>query len=125
MKRWAIFDKIVAVITNVGDTIKNIFSDSNIGERETRYKRFSGIKGVQVFDALVNILGKVKTAVSDVIAFVTTYVVPVAEQVLQVIINDVVPGIVSFIQAAAPTIMSTFKALLILSVRSFRLLPIL
>ena len=34
-----------------------------------------------------------------------------AEQVLQVIINDVVPGIVSFIQAAAPTIMSIIQSI--------------
>lgn len=107
----AIFDKIVAVITNVGDTIKNIFSDSNIGEARNKTQEIFGDKGVQVFDTLVNILGKVKTAVSDVIAFVTTYVVPVAEQVLQVIINDVVPGIVSFIQAAAPTIMSIIQSI--------------
>lgn len=107
----AIFDKIVAVITSVGDTIKNIFSDSNIGEARNKMQEIFGDKGVQVFDTLVNILGKVKTAVSDVIAFVTTYVVPVAEQVLQVIINDVVPGIVSFIQAAAPTIMSIIQSI--------------
>lgn len=107
----AIFDKIVAVITNVGDTIKNIFSDNNIGEARNKIQEIFGDKGVQVFDTLVNILGKVKTAVSDVIAFVTTYVVPVAEQVLQVIINDVVPGIVSFIQAAAPTIMSIIQSI--------------
>ena len=107
----AIFDKIVAVITSVGDTIKNIFSDSNIGEVRNKIQEIFGDKGVQVFDTLVNILGKVKTAVSDVIAFVTTYVVPVAEQVLQVIINDVVPGIVSFIQAAAPTIMSIIQSI--------------
>lgn len=107
----AIFDKIVAVITSVGDTIKNIFSDSNIGEARNKIQEIFGDKGVQVFDTLVNILGKVKTAVSDVIAFVTTYVVPVAEQVLQVIINDVVPGIVSFIQAAAPTIMSIIQSI--------------
>lgn len=107
----AIFDKIVAVITSVGDTIKNIFSDSNIGEARNKIQEIFGDKGVQVFDTLVNILGKVKTAVSDVIAFVTTYVVPVAEQVLQVIINDVVPGIVSFIQAVAPTIMSIIQSI--------------
>ena len=107
----AIFDKIVAVITSVGDAIKNIFSDSNIGEARNKIQEIFGDKGVQVFDTLVNILGKVKTAVSDVIAFVTTYVVPVAEQILQVIINDVVPGIVSFIQAAAPTIMSIIQSI--------------
>ena len=48
----AIFDKIVAVITSVGDTIKNIFSDSNIGEARNKIQEIFGDKGVQVFDTL-------------------------------------------------------------------------
>ena len=43
--------------------------------------------------------------------FITTYVVPVAEQVLQVIVTQVIPGIVSFIQAAAPTIMQIIQSI--------------
>lgn len=85
----AIFDKIVAVITSVGDTIKNIFSDSNIGEARNKIQEIFGDKGVQVFDTLVNILGKVKTAVSDVIAFVVQAVMPVILSVVQSVIGSV------------------------------------
>lgn len=107
----AIFDKIVAVISSVGDTIKNIFSDSNIGEARNKIQGIFGDKGVKVFDAFINVLGKVKKAVSEVVTFVTNNIVPVAEQVLQIIVNDVVPGIVNFVKAAAPTIMSIIQSI--------------
>ena len=71
--------------------------------------RWFGDKGAAVFDTFVNVLGTVKNAVSEVVGFITTYVVPVAEQVLQVIVTQVIPGIVSFIQAAAPTICKLYK----------------
>ena len=106
----AVFDKIVAVITNIGNTIKNVFSDGNIGEARNKIQEIFGDKGVKVFDTLVNILGTVRSAVANVIQFVTDNVVPVAEKVLQVIVTSVIPGIVSFIQVAAPTIMSIIQS---------------
>ena len=107
----AVFDKIVSVITNVGDTIKNVFSDGNIGAARDKIQELFGDKGAAVFDTFVNVLGTVKNAVSEVVGFITTYVVPVAEQVLQVIATQVIPGIVSFIQAAAPTIMQIIQSI--------------
>lgn len=107
----AVFDKIVAVFTNIGDTIKNVFSDGNIGAARDKIQELFGDKGAAVFDTFVNALGTVKNAVSDIVGFITTYVVPVAEQVLQVIVTQVIPGIVSFIQAAAPTIMQIVQSI--------------
>ena len=107
----AVFDKIVAVFTNIGDTIKNVFSDGNIGAARDKIQELFGDKGAAVFDTFVNVLGTVKNAVSDIVGFITTYVVPVAEQVLQVIVTQVIPGIVSFIQAAAPTIMQIVQSI--------------
>lgn len=107
----AVFDKIVSVITNIGDTIKNVFSDGNIGAARDKIQELFGDKGAAVFDTFVNVLGTVKNAVSEVVGFITTYVVPVAEQVLQVIVTQVIPGIVSFIQAAAPTIMQIIQSI--------------
>lgn len=107
----AVFDKVVAVITNIGNTIKNVFSDGNIGAARDKIQELFGDKGAAVFDTFVNVLGTVKNAVSDVVGFITTYVVPVAEQVLQVIVTQVIPGIVSFIQAAAPTIMQIVQSI--------------
>lgn len=107
----AVFDKIVSVITNIGDTIKNVFSDGNIGAARDKIQELFGDKGAAVFDTFVNVLGTVRNAVSEVVGFITTYVVPVAEQVLQVIVTQVIPGIVSFIQAAAPTIMQIIQSI--------------
>lgn len=107
----AVFDKIVSVITNIGDTIKNVFSDGNIGAARDKIQELFGDKGAAVFDTFVNVLGTVKNAVSELVGFITTYVVPVAEQVLQVIVTQVIPGIVSFIQAAAPTIMQIIQSI--------------
>ena len=106
----AVFDKIVAVITNVGNTIKNVFSGENIGAARDKIQELFGDKGAAVFDTFVNVLGTVKNAVSEVVGFITANVVPVAEQVLQVITTQVIPGIVSFIQAAAPTIMQIIQS---------------
>lgn len=107
----AIFDKIVAVITNIGDTIKGVFSDGNIGAARDKITELFGDKGAAVFDTFINVIKTVKNAVSDVVGFIITYVVPVAEQVLQVITTQVIPGIVSFIQAAAPTIMAIIQSI--------------
>lgn len=106
----AVFDKIVAVITNVENTIKNVFSGENIGAARDKIQELFGDKGAAVFDTFANVLGTVKNAVSEVVGFITANVVPVAEQVLQVITTQVIPGIVSFIQAAAPTIMQIIQS---------------
>lgn len=107
----AVFDKVVAVITNIGDTIKGVFSDGNIGAARDKITELFGDKGTAVFDTFVNVIKTVKNAVSEVVGFIITHVVPVAEQVLQVITTQVIPGIVGFIQAAAPTIMAIIQSI--------------
>lgn len=100
----AVFDKVTEVILNIGNTIKNVFSDGNIGAARNKIQEIFGGNGVKVFDTLVNVFGTVKNAISDVIQFVVQNVVPVAEQVLQVLTTSIIPGIISFVQAAAPII---------------------
>ncbi|MCX4326454.1 MAG: phage tail tape measure protein [Lachnospiraceae bacterium] len=105
----AVFDKVTEVISNIGNTIKNVFSDGNIGAARNKIQEIFGGNGVKVFDTLVNVFGTVKNAISDVIQFVVQNIVPVAEQVLQVLTTSIIPGIVSFVQAAAPIIMSIIQ----------------
>ena len=107
----AVFDKVVAVITSVGETIKNIFSDGNIGAARNKIQEIFGDKGTAVFDKLIGILKSVISVVRQVVNFITTKLVPVAEQVLQVIVGKVIPGIISFVQAAAPTIMQIIQSI--------------
>lgn len=107
----AVFDKIIAVVTNVGETIKNIFSDGNIGAARDKIQEIFGDKGTAVFDKLIGILKSVISVVQQVVSFIITNVVPVAEQVLQVIVGQVIPGIISFVKAAAPTITSIIRSI--------------
>lgn len=107
----AVFDKVVEVVTNIGNTIKGVFSDGNIGAARDKIQEIFGDKGVAVFDTLVKVLGVVKNVVGDVVAFVTEHIVPVAEQIFTVLVTQIIPGIVSVIQAAAPTIMAIIQSI--------------
>lgn len=101
----AVFDKVVEVITSVGETIKNIFSDGNIGAAREKIQEIFGDKGTAVFDKLIGIVRSVIPVVQEVIGFLMSNVVPVVENILNLIIGQVIPGIVSFMQSAAPHIM--------------------
>lgn len=101
----AVFDQIVAVITSVGETIKNIFSDGNIGAARDKIQEIFGDKGVAVFDTLVGILKSTISVVQEIVGFITTSVVPIVQQLFSIIVEKVIPGIISFVQAAAPIIM--------------------
>lgn len=107
----AVFDKVIAVITNIGNTIKSVFSDSNIGAARNKIQEIFGGKGVKVFDTFISVFRTIKNAISDVIQFVVQNVVPVAKKVLQVITTSVIPGIISFVQAAAPIIISIIQSI--------------
>lgn len=100
----AVFDKVVAVITNIGDIIRNVFSDRNIGAARNKIQEIFGGRGVKVFDTLVKTLGTVNGVIANIIQFVTDNVVPVAERVLSVLVTDVIPGIIGAVRAADPVI---------------------
>ena len=109
-KGLEIFDKIVAVVTSVGETIKGVFSDGNLGAARDKIQEIFGEKGVAVFDTFAGVFQKVVAAAGQFVGFVTTNIVPVVEQVLNVLVTTVIPGIISGIQSAAPVIMQVFQA---------------
>lgn len=110
-KGLEIFDKIVAVVTSVGETIKGVFSDGNLGAARDKIQEIFGEKGIAVFDTFAGVFQKVVTAAGQFVGFVTTHIVPVVEQVLNVLVTTVIPGIISGIQSAAPVIMQVFQAI--------------
>ena len=110
-KGLEIFDKIVAVVTSVGETIKGVFSDGNLGAARDKIQEIFGEKGVAVFDTFAGVFQKVVAAAGQFVGFVTTHIVPVVEQVLNVLITTVIPGIISGVQAAAPVVMEVFQAI--------------
>lgn len=100
----ATFNKIVSVITTVGETIKNVFSDGNIGIAREKIQELFGEKGAAVFDIFVNGLKTIIAVVEQVVGFITEHMVPVAEDILKVIATQVIPGVMNAIQTAAPII---------------------
>lgn len=110
-KGLEVFDKIVAVVTNVGEVIKSVFSDGNLGAARDKINEIFGEKGVAVFDTFAGAFQKIVSAAGEFVNFVTTNIVPVVEQVLNVLITSVIPGIISGIQAAAPVIMQVFQSI--------------
>lgn len=105
----AVFDKIVAVISSIGETIKNVFSDGNLGAARDKIQEIFGDKGVAVFDGFASTFQTVQGIISQFVGFVTQHIVPMAEQIFFVIVTTVIPGIMNAVQAAAPTIMSIIQ----------------
>lgn len=108
-KGLEIFDKIVAVITNVGETIKGVFSDGNIGAARDKINEIFGEKGVAVFDTFAGVFQKIVTAAGQFADFATTHIVPVIADILNLLTTSIIPGIISGIQAAAPVVMQIFQ----------------
>ena len=110
-KGLEIFDKIVAAVTAAGDAIKNVFSGGNMDAARQKIESIFGTKGTAVFDGFIRAAQTVGSAIGSLVGFITEHVVQVAEQVLGVIVSDVIPGIVSGIQQAAPVIMQIVQAI--------------
>jgi TP901 family phage tail tape measure protein len=110
-KGLEIFDKIVAAVTAAGDAIKNVFSGGNMDAARQKIESIFGTKGTAVFDGFIRAAQTVGSAIGSLVGFITEHVVPVAEQVLGVIVSDVIPGIVGGIQQAAPVIMQIVQAI--------------
>ena len=110
-KGLEIFDKIVAAVTAAGDAIKNVFSGGNMDAARQKIESIFGTKGTAVFDGFIRAAQTVGSAIGSLVGFITEHVVPVAEQVLGVIVSDVIPGIVSGIQQAAPVIMQIVQSI--------------
>lgn len=110
-KGLEIFDKIVAAVTAAGNAIKNVFSGGNMDAARQKIESIFGTKGTAVFDGFIRAAQTVGSAIGSLIGFITEHVVPVAEQVLGVIVSDVIPGIVGGIQQAAPVIMQIVQSI--------------
>ncbi|MCF8018298.1 MAG: phage tail tape measure protein [Vallitaleaceae bacterium] len=109
----AVFDKVVATIGNIGNAIKNVFSDGGIqnirnfiddtfGDNPALANFLNGF--VTVFQTVGNIIGQF-------ITFVGTYVKPVIADVFGFIVNTVLPMVAEKFAEWAPTIASIIQGL--------------
>lgn len=106
-----VFDKIVSVITNVGETIKNVFSEGNLSGARDFIRNIFGENGVAVFDGLINILQTVWGVVQGFCDFINTNVKPIVEDIFGFIVNTVLPMIAQKFAEWAPTISSIIEGL--------------
>ncbi len=104
-----IFDKVVAVISSIGETIKSVFSDGNLGAARNKIQEIFGAKGAVVFDSFITGIRIVQGIIGRFAGFVTQHIVPVAERIFDLIVTSVIPGILNTLQAAGPSIMSIVK----------------
>lgn len=100
----AVFDNIVGVITNIGNTIKGIFSEGNLASARDFINGIFGEQGVAVFDTFVSIVQTVSGVFGEFISFINTSVKPVIEELFSFIVSTVLPQIASAFVAWGPTI---------------------
>lgn len=89
----AVFDNIVGVITNIGNTIKGIFSDGNLASAREFINGIFGEQGVAVFDTFVSIMQTVGGVIGQFVSFIDTSVKPVIEELFAFIVTTVLPQI--------------------------------
>lgn len=106
-----IFDKVVAAITNIGDTIRNVFTDGNLGGARQFLINLFGEEATGVIDGAITILQTVWNIISGFIEFVNTYVRPIVEQIFSFIVGTVLPQIAQAFAEWAPTIASILQGL--------------
>ena len=106
-----IFDKVVAAITNIGDTIRNVFTDGNLGGARQFLINLFGEEATGVIDGAITILQTVWNILSGFIEFVNAYVRPIVEQIFSFIVGTVLPQIAQAFAEWAPTIASILQGL--------------
>ena len=106
-----VFNGIVDAITNIGDTIRNVFTDGNLGGARQFLINLFGEEATGVIDGAITILQTVWNILSGFIEFVNTYVRPIVEQIFSFIVGTVLPQIAQAFAEWAPTIASILQGL--------------
>lgn len=106
-----VFNGIVNAITNIGDTIRNIFTDGNLGGARQFLINLFGEEATGVIDGAITILQTVWNILSGFIEFVNAYVRPIVEQIFSFIVGTVLPQIAQAFAEWAPTIASILQGL--------------
>lgn len=106
-----VFDKVVAAVTNIGNTIKGIFTDGNLGGARAFLINLFGEEATGVIDGAITVLQTIWNILSGFIEFVNTYVRPIVEQIFTFIVQTVLPQIAQSFAEWAPTIASILQGL--------------
>jgi len=100
----AVFDKIMNVVKNVGETIKNIFSDESLGNARNFLVNIFGEKSAGVIDGVFTMIKTVRDIIGEFITFCNNYVRPIIETLFRFIVEEVLPLIAAKFAEWAPII---------------------
>lgn len=106
-----VFDKVVAAITNVGNVIKGIFTDGNLGGARDFLINIFGERATGAIDGVITVLQTVWNILSGFVEFVNTYVRPIIEQIFTFVVDTVLPQIAQAFAEWAPTIAAVLQGL--------------
>ena len=104
-----VFDNIVGVITNIGETIKGIFSGSNLASAREFINGIFGEQGVAVFNTFASIMQTVGGVIGQFISFIDTSVKPVITGLFDFIVKTVLPQIAQAFVEWGPQIISIIQ----------------
>lgn len=99
-----IFDKVVAAITNIGDTIRNVFTDGNLGGARQFLINLFGEEATGVIDGAITILQTVWNILSGFTEWAPT--IASILQGLAEVVSTIATAIMAVIQFLMPTIQS-------------------
>lgn len=100
----SLFDGALAAISNVGDTIKAVFSPENLASVQQTITKLFGENAGAAFGALVQMVQNVLPVFDQLMQFANTTMRPIIENIFAFITGTVVPGILNLITTTAPTI---------------------
>ncbi|SHG90460.1 phage tail tape measure protein [Tepidibacter thalassicus] len=108
-----VFDKVVATIGNIGNAIKNVFSDDGIsGIKKFIDDTFGENPALANFlNAFIDVFATIGNIVGQFISFVDTSVKPVIVEIFNFIVGTVLPMIAQKFAEWAPTIASIIQGL--------------
>lgn len=99
-----VFDKIMNAVKNVGDTIRNIFSDESLGNAKNFLINMFGEKSAGVINGVFTMITAVRNVIGGFITFCNTYVRPIIQDIFKFIVEEVLPLIAQKFAEWAPII---------------------
>lgn len=107
----AVFDKIVATISGIGDVIKNIFSEGNLASAREFIQNIFGEQGATVFDGIIQVVQTLFGVMQGFIGFIDTNVKPLLETFLNFVVNEILPVIAEKAGEFLPQVASIIQGL--------------
>lgn len=100
----AVFDKVVSAIANIGEVIKEVFSEGNLENARNFVQNIFGEQGAAVFDGLVTLGKSLITVFQGFWNFIENNITPMLQNLFNFIVNEILPVIAAKFAEWAPMI---------------------